>query len=120
MPIVPASGSSSPAIVRSVVLPAPLRPISARRSRGGSRNETFSNTTLAPYSLLRPVTWRVPTAFKGTGRPQGGGRRVVGFAAMAEIHAQAATSAPPEVVWPLLRDLSQRTAFLPPEAFRDV
>src|SRR3954451_21570886 len=39
---------------------------------------------------------------------------------MAVIRAQADTTAPREVVWQLVRNVSERLRFLPPEAFRDV
>ncbi len=57
----PASGASSPATVRSsVVLPAPLRPISATRSGPRSSNPPL---TRAPYRS--PRSWRVRTVRPG-------------------------------------------------------
>jgi hypothetical protein len=37
---------------------------------------------------------------------------------MAVIRTEAPTSAPPQIVWALVRDLSERLRFLPAEAFR--
>src|SRR2546430_1425074 len=39
---------------------------------------------------------------------------------MPVISAEAPTTAPREALWPIVRDLSQRMQFLPPEIFRDV
>jgi carbon monoxide dehydrogenase subunit G len=39
---------------------------------------------------------------------------------MGELRVSVPTSAPPDVVWPLVRDISERTRFLPQEAFQDV
>ena len=41
-------------------------------------------------------------------------------AAMGELRVSVPTTAPPDVVWPLVRDISARTRFLPKEAFQDV
>src|SRR5688572_28115357 len=58
MRIVPASGSSVPASIRSsVVLPEPFGPERPMRSRFLTCHATSSNRTRSPYRLVRPSTW---------------------------------------------------------------
>ena len=60
----PASGSSSPTIIRkSVVLPAPFGPTMPTMPPGGSEKERSSNRSLSPKPLasLSAATTRSPT-----------------------------------------------------------
>src|SRR5262245_45712257 len=58
MRMVPESGSSIPASVRSsVVLPAPFGPASTIRCCFLTWQDTSSNRTRSPYLLFRPSTW---------------------------------------------------------------
>ena len=64
----PASGASSPAIIRnSVVLPAPFGPITPTIPAGGSENSRFSNSRRSPKPFATPVASITRSPSRGPG-----------------------------------------------------